>query len=256
MKKQHLLVFGLAIMLLLFLKTRSLGDFSGQAVMSLSGTPMPLPSCSESDGGLNYHVFGRVTGIASSGSLYNYPDLCSTRNQLEEQYCSGTSRSYRLYSCPYGCSSGRCNSAPANNPNSTNATQCNDRRDNDGDSRIDYPVDPGCTSYSDNDEWNIWYQCSDGIDNDLDGYIDYPSDPGCASTTDNDEYNAPPGGNQSNRTSYQCNDRRDNDLDRLIDYPADPGCTSPTDNDEYNAYRLPPPVVVRSATTRSATTVS
>jgi hypothetical protein len=34
------------------------------------------------------------------------------------------------------------------------------------------------------------YQCSDGIDNDGDGLIDYPNDPGCSSRTDNDEYNS------------------------------------------------------------------
>jgi subtilisin family serine protease len=37
------------------------------------------------------------------------------------------------------------------------------------------------------------YACSDGIDNDGDGLTDYPNDPGCTSTTDNDEYNAPAG---------------------------------------------------------------
>lgn len=35
------------------------------------------------------------------------------------------------------------------------------------------------------------YQCSDNIDNDNDGLKDYPADPGCSSLTDNDEYNAP-----------------------------------------------------------------
>jgi hypothetical protein len=35
------------------------------------------------------------------------------------------------------------------------------------------------------------YQCNDGIDNDGDGLIDYPDDPGCTSSTDNDEYNEP-----------------------------------------------------------------
>jgi hypothetical protein len=35
-------------------------------------------------------------------------------------------------------------------------------------------------------------QCSDSIDNDNDGLTDYPSDPGCSSATDNDEYNPPP----------------------------------------------------------------
>jgi hypothetical protein len=34
-------------------------------------------------------------------------------------------------------------------------------------------------------------QCSDSIDNDNDGLTDYPSDPGCTSASDNDEYNPP-----------------------------------------------------------------
>lgn len=43
-------------------------------------------------------------------------------------------------------------------------------------------------------------QCSDGLDNDGDSLIDYPDDPGCSSTTDNSESNAPdpppPGGGE------------------------------------------------------------
>ncbi len=35
------------------------------------------------------------------------------------------------------------------------------------------------------------YQCNDNQDNDRDGLIDYPNDPGCSSETDDDEYNAP-----------------------------------------------------------------
>jgi len=35
-------------------------------------------------------------------------------------------------------------------------------------------------------------QCSDGLDNDLDGYVDYPQDPGCSSSTDQEEFNSPP----------------------------------------------------------------
>jgi hypothetical protein len=35
------------------------------------------------------------------------------------------------------------------------------------------------------------YQCSDGIDNDGDKKIDYPADPGCSSPTDNNEFNLP-----------------------------------------------------------------
>ncbi len=38
----------------------------------------------------------------------------------------------------------------------------------------------------------VQYACSDGIDNDGDGKIDYPADPGCSSPTDNDETDPPP----------------------------------------------------------------
>ena len=36
--------------------------------------------------------------------------------------------------------------------------------------------------------------CSDGIDNDADSKIDFPADPGCTSSSDSDETNPPPGG--------------------------------------------------------------
>lgn len=72
--------------------------------------------------------------------------------------------------------------------------QCSDNQDNDGDGRVDYPNDPGCSSSTDNDEFNTIvvnpvYQCSDNQDNDSDGRVDYPNDPGCSSATDNDEFN-------------------------------------------------------------------
>ncbi len=75
----------------------------------------------------------------------------------------------------------------------TASYQCSDGIDNDGDGKIDYPTDPGCSSSTDNDEYNapVVYACSDNIDNDGDGLVDYPNDPGCSSATDNDEYNAP-----------------------------------------------------------------
>lgn len=63
---------------------------------------------------------------------------------------------------------------------------CADGLDNDGDGRIDFPADPGCTSADDNDESDP-PQCSDGFDNDGDGLTDYPNDPGCSSADDDDE---------------------------------------------------------------------
>ena len=43
---------------------------------------------------------------------------------------------------------------------------CRDGQDNDGDRRVDFPRDPGCTSPSDGTEQ---VACADGIDNDSDG---------------------------------------------------------------------------------------
>ncbi|MBP6912260.1 MAG: hypothetical protein KBB88_03625, partial [Candidatus Pacebacteria bacterium] len=71
--------------------------------------------------------------------------------------------------------------------------QCNNGIDDDGDGLIDYPADPGCTSPTDDSEWNappVTYQCNNGIDDDGDGLIDYPADPGCTSPTDDSEWNA------------------------------------------------------------------
>ncbi|MGN6104036.1 MAG: hypothetical protein ACTHU0_02935, partial [Kofleriaceae bacterium] len=63
-------------------------------------------------------------------------------------------------------------------------TQCSDGIDNNGDGRIDYPMDPGCSSPADNTEETVCPgpncpQCADGIDNDGDGFIDYPADTSC-----------------------------------------------------------------------------
>ena len=77
------------------------------------------------------------------------------------------------------------------------ARACSDGIDNDGDGRIDYDGnhngvqdgqdDPGCTSASDDDEYNVMLpQCSDGVDNDGDGKID-AADPQCMGRNDDDE---------------------------------------------------------------------
>lgn len=62
--------------------------------------------------------------------------------------------------------------------------ECNDMVDNNGDGRIDYPEDPGCTDPDDDTETTVCPgpdcpACSDGIDNDEDGLIDYPTDTSC-----------------------------------------------------------------------------
>jgi len=66
---------------------------------------------------------------------------------------------------------------------------CEDKKDNDGDLYIDLQ-DAGCIGESDTSEnpFNPGKtQCSNGIDDDGDSKIDYPNDPGCTSLKDNAE---------------------------------------------------------------------
>jgi hypothetical protein len=81
----------------------------------------------------------------------------------------------------------------------TPPTACEDGRDNDGDAKIDYPVDPGCTDPGDPDETDPGAvpppppppggsaQCSDGSDNDADGLVDLDDITGCSGPDDPDE---------------------------------------------------------------------
>ncbi len=93
---------------------------------------------------------------------------------------------------------------------------CDDDLDNDGDTLIDYPADPGCQFAW---HWNEGPECHDGIDNDGDTFTDWPADPGCRYGYSTDE-------------SPQCDDGFDNDGDTFIDFPADPQCTAAWDFSE------------------------
>jgi hypothetical protein len=111
----------------------------------------------------------------------------------------------------------------ASDVDETDVPQCSDGVDNDGDGKIDFPDDPGCSSYVDAVE-SAPPACMDGIDDDGDGKTDFPADPGCASATDVSEADIP-----------RCADGIDNDGDGAIDFPADPGCTSSLDDDEASS---------------------
>jgi large repetitive protein len=67
--------------------------------------------------------------------------------------------------------------------------------------------------------------CEDGLDDDGDGKIDYPNDPGCTSPQDDDESDGCPGVGPN---CPECGDGVDNDMDGKIDYGpnGDPTCTS------------------------------
>jgi len=81
---------------------------------------------------------------------------------------------------------------------------CKDGLDNDGDTFIDWPNDPGCSSKSDNSELNLAVECDDGIDNDGDNATDYPADAGCSSPSDNDESNCGDGICEGGENSTTC----------------------------------------------------
>jgi len=80
-------------------------------------------------------------------------------------------------------------------------------------------------------------QCADMIDNDGDGKIDYPNDPGCTTPDDDSENSDTCMTNPTGPNCPQCGNGRDDDGDGLIDYPADPGCSSAADNDESDDCR-------------------
>ena len=72
-------------------------------------------------------------------------------------------------------------------------------------------------------------KCNDGIDNDGDGKVDYPNDPGCSAPNVDDEADDCPDG----PNCPQCANGKDDDANSKTDYPDDPGCTSAADPDEY-----------------------
>lgn len=86
-----------------------------------------VKTCTDSDGGIDYYVYGVVKGI-DADSPTTAPDYCEG-SILREYSCGenpmGNRWNYKWedYTCPNGCSNGACKSAPTN---VTNATTCTD----------------------------------------------------------------------------------------------------------------------------------
>ncbi|HLC66810.1 MAG TPA: hypothetical protein VJK52_04175, partial [Candidatus Nanoarchaeia archaeon] len=112
---------------------------------------------------------------------------------------------------------------------SSGQPECSDGRDNDLDTRIDFPRDPGCSGNTDSNEKGSM-ACDDGVDNDGDSKIDYhPSTPdqndfGCEGPQDTSEKNE----------FGHCDNGKDDDADGKIDYPADSGCLREWDHSEFS----------------------
>ncbi|NVB83468.1 MAG: hypothetical protein HOV81_34160 [Kofleriaceae bacterium] len=65
---------------------------------------------------------------------------------------------------------------------------CEDNDDEDNDGKPGFPTDPGCTSYTDDDETDPCPgagcpACGDGVDNDTDTLVDYPNDWACVAAS-------------------------------------------------------------------------
>ena len=68
------------------------------------------PLCMDTDGGINYPVYGTCSSFVN-GSLQYFNDACTTNTMLKEYYCpSGMLPcNFTTYTCPNGCSNGTCN---------------------------------------------------------------------------------------------------------------------------------------------------
>ena len=65
------------------------------------------PSCSETDGGLDYYVNGSVNYTDFVGGTVISEDVCAG-DVVTEYSCNGTVVEYVNYTCPWGCSNGAC----------------------------------------------------------------------------------------------------------------------------------------------------
>ena len=82
----------------------------------------PTTFCNDTDGGLNYNIFGTIEGeFNGSGTQYASSDYCSNNVLLHENACINNTLPFeQMYNCTYGCSNGAClNNLPNN-------TYCND----------------------------------------------------------------------------------------------------------------------------------
>jgi hypothetical protein len=91
---------------------------SGAGVGICEFAPVEKPAldqitCTDSDGGKDYHVKGNVQGIDGNGVAFDFPDFC-TKDGLFEYWCKtpdleGDQLFYwEYYECPNGCFDGAC----------------------------------------------------------------------------------------------------------------------------------------------------
>jgi hypothetical protein len=133
-------------------------------------------------------------------------------------------------------------------------TECSDSVDNDLDGYIDYPADPGCVSYYDDNETDSLINCSSDIECGIpyteylcNGNMSYDRrdavpiciNPGTTSSycSEHESWTTIENCNHICSGIYacdytECSDSLDNDGDGYVDYPLDLGCYSYYDNNE------------------------
>ena len=141
-------------------------------------------------------IMNPINGLAA-GRYYVVIDGYSTGSGAFTLTVTGTIANGQSCESPFfapeglACNAGyACQGAPGSRVCAP--TQCNDGIDNNTDTRMDFPGDPGCTSISDETESTVCPgpscpACADGIDNDNDQQIDYPADTTCAAASSTTE---------------------------------------------------------------------
>ena len=84
--------------------TISYPDEQVHAMVYLTSSLSQTSTCTDSDNGLDYYVYGTARGINGYGS-----DVCIDNNLLGEFVCASNGAMYgTTYSCSNGCSDGAC----------------------------------------------------------------------------------------------------------------------------------------------------
>lgn len=78
--------------------------------------PEPEPKCTDSDGGIDYNIKGKVITENIPGNSGEFEDACLNSEELMENYCGPGQGYYEglevakvdIYNCPNGCLDGVC----------------------------------------------------------------------------------------------------------------------------------------------------